>query len=113
MFLQLHRVTQSANSPSTTLVPVALNVGEAGMSQYQFDGVFRDSSWGGELPSNDEVKVSVERAIRGATPQVFKVEVSRIDISALGDELPATISQGWPWADVIVDWEVTDDGTVR
>jgi hypothetical protein len=77
------------------------------MTNYQFDGVFRDSSWR-ELPSNDEVKASVERAIRGATPQVFGIKVSRIDVTTLEATLPEVMPQGWPHADVFVNWEVPD-----
>ena len=78
------------------------------MTAYQFDGVFRDNSWA-ELPSPDDVKTSVERAIRGATPQVFAVYVSRIDVTTFEADMPAVIPQGWPHADVVVEWEVPDD----
>ncbi len=77
------------------------------MTSYQFDGVFRDTSWQG-LPSPEEVKVSIERAIRGATPQVFAIEIDRIDVTSLNADLPAAMPHGWPSADVIVNWEVTD-----
>ena len=77
------------------------------MATYQFDGIFRDTSWT-ELPSPEDVKASVERAIRGATPQVFAIEVSRINVTTLEAKLPQTNPQGWPWADVLVNWEVPD-----
>ena len=78
------------------------------MTKYQFDGVFRDTSWT-HLPLPDEVKASVERAIRGATPQVFAVEIGRIDVTTFDDDLPAKMAQGQPSAHVIVSWGVTDD----
>lgn len=77
------------------------------MASYQFDGIFRDTSWT-ELPSPEDVRTSVERAIRGATSQVFAIEVSRIDVTTFSDDLPTTNPQGWPWADVLVNWEVPD-----
>lgn len=77
------------------------------MASYQFDGVFRDTSWTG-LPSPDDVRASVKRAIRGATPQVFAIEVSRIEVTTFSDDLPTTNPQGWPRADVVVNWEVPD-----
>ena len=78
------------------------------MTSYQFDGVFRDTSWT-HLPSPDEVKVSVQRAIRGANPQVFAVEIDRIDVTIYNADLPQKMAAGWPKADVIVNWRVSDD----
>ncbi len=75
---------------------------------YQFDGEFMDSSWTG-LPSPDEVKASVVRAITKSSTSVFKVKVERVEVTAFEDPLPEFIPAGHISADVVVRWEVDTD----
>lgn len=77
------------------------------MASYQFDGIFRDTSWT-KLPSPENVEASVKRAIRGATPQVFKIEISRTDVTSFNADVPAAIGIGWPRAYILVNWTVPD-----
>jgi len=75
---------------------------------YQFDGEFMDSSWI-DLPSPDEVKASVTRAIAESNPQVFKISVDRADVSVFNDPLPGFIEAGYIKSHVVVRWDVKDD----
>jgi len=74
------------------------------MGEYQFEGTFRDASWT-ELPSPEEVKESVAKAISEAHAQVFGTEVTKIDVSDVGNRLPGRLAGGYPQADVVVTWE--------
>ncbi len=75
---------------------------------YQFDGEFMDSSWA-TLPSPEEVKVSVIRAIAESSPQVFKITVDRVDVTVMNDPVPEFIPAGFITANVVVRWDVDDD----
>ena len=72
--------------------------------KYQFDGEFIDSSWT-ELPSPEEIKESVTRAITEANTNVFQIRVSRVDITMLGKPIPAFIPARPIVANVVVSWE--------
>ena len=74
---------------------------------YQFDGKFFDLAWT-ELPSPDEVKVSVTKAIAGSSPQVFGIEVDRADVTTFEDHFLGFIPAGWISADVVVRWDVDE-----
>ena len=73
-----------------------------------FDGEFRDSSWT-DLPSPDEVKASVTRAITKSSSNVFEVKVERVEVTAFKDPLPEFIPAGYISASVVVRWDVNDD----
>jgi hypothetical protein len=77
------------------------------MGKYQFEGTFRDASWT-ELPSPEEVKESVARAIGEAHSQVFGIQITKVDVSDVISRFPERLAGGYPEADVVVRWETEE-----